>query len=915
MSLRTFLLFIIAFFSKENFAQTECLIILRDQVTNKPINHAAGILIHEKNGKLLGFNRTNGLGKTTIATHSLDSLKLLIFHPKYVSYTSKNVKCADTIRLYPQNKVIKEVIVKGNKAITMNGDTVSYIADSFKVPPGANVEDLLKKLPGLIVEKDGTIKANGLKVERVLVDGDDFFGNDATIATRNLDASMIDKVEVIDAESKRSQTTGETDDKVKIINLKLKNEAKKGYFGKTKQGYTNTDRYESTNMIHLFRDKLKLAGFLIADNIKANLDWQDREDLGIGGNWYYDEDLDTYTNSEDAGNFGQSYGVIPRSVKIGTNFSQKFDDATGSLGATYNMNSRDLEGNQINRSTLLYDTFKRSTENINSVNSNMQKHTINMFMEKRIDTLNKLYMYAKVNILNNNGRNTTNQSILNDSNLVNFSQKENPFTNHQETYDFNFEFDHKFKKKGRFSGISAKYTYVKNLNEALNIMNGQIYEGGLNPVIQTLNQSRQNYGNTSNLRLSTSYIEPLIKDKLSLEIDLSMLYNQQNSFNNTFNKNVINNQYLDLVSNLSNNYKYNLLALSQLVKLNYKSKKLDMNFGAKLQESSLIQDNLDSGDINLKRNFLFLLPNYRITWKYKRNSNLSFNFNTNVTPPSLEKLQPFTNNINPQNISVGNPNLIPTYNYNFSLRNSFWYPVSQTNLWSNFSVRIRENDIINKTEVKENGEVIESYEQVNGNYNLNGNINFGFVLKNLKINIDPGLSFRHNKSSQIINNSLNANYTNSLNAWLNISKSIDSLLQSDLSISMGASQSFSDNRSENNQSNYNINWDNALTLPLKFKLKTEIGWSLVPATNSFADNQSFVLLNAGIEKLLLKDNSLIIGLNAYDILNQNRTIFRNVYGNFINETINQAITRYIMFTINYKFKSTSKKQDNDKGEF
>jgi hypothetical protein len=195
-------------------------------------------------------------------------------------------------------------------------------------------------------------------VDRVLVDGDDFFGSDAKLATRNLDASMIDKVEVIDVESKQAQLTGMADEeKTKIINLKLKDEAKKGFFGKSKQGYSNTNRYESTNMVHGFRDKLKVAAYAIADNLNSELDWQDRQDLGLDNNWSYDEELDMWIQNGGGPNNNHS-GVIPQNLKIGARVSKKMEDESGSIQGKYNYQQQDFDGSTRNINTQIFDQGK-----------------------------------------------------------------------------------------------------------------------------------------------------------------------------------------------------------------------------------------------------------------------------------------------------------------------------------------------------------------------------------------------------------------------------------------------------------------------------------------------------------------------------------------------------------------------------
>lgn len=897
-------------------AQTNCKVIVYDQLTHKPIQKTTVTMVHERSGKLLGYNHTNGFGRVNIALNSVDSVKVILHHSKYVPYFLKGYRCKDTLFLYPQSKVIKEVLIQGKRAVTMNGDTVSYIADSFKVPAGSSVEDLLKRLPGLQVSKDGSIKAQGKKVERVLVDGDDFFGNDATVATRNLEASMIDKVEVIDVESQRAQTTGESDaDKTKIINLKLKEDAKKGFFGKTKQAYTNTNRYESTNMVNLFRGKLKAGVYGIADNMEARMDWQDRQDLGLGsGNWYYDEELDDWVEQGGDMSLGNTAGVIPQNIKSGLIFSKQFDDGKGRISANYRYNQSQHRGSQYANNSLIYEGGKRNTATENKINTTTTKNNVQFYVERQVDSLNKFRFKTNVNILSNNGENQMIQNIMKDSTLVNSSIRENPTNAQKANYDIQGEWEHKFKKKGRFFGLASNLIFTNLTSEGLNMLNGYTYDSLGNSKTQRLDQFRANYDRSTSIKISSTYIEPLIKDKLYLDVAASALLNLHQSYNNTYN-NTGQNGYTDLVAGLSNNYKYNANAYSQGLNIRYKSKKIETNLGLKVQETSMNQIALDSGRVGIQRDFYYLLPNYKFTWKYKRNSSFNLGFSTGVTPPQLSQIQPFIDNENPQYITEGNPSLKPSYSYRFNVSNSFWYPVSQTNLWTSFNLRLIENDIVSTSTIDELGNVRQSYTQVNGNYAINGTSWYSFRFKPWDIEVGNSVNFGHNRSSQIVNNVINPSTRWNIRYWLNLSKTVDSLLESGMTLGANYSKSNVANSSYNNneQIQYEFNTNHTLTLPLKIKVIGEFNAVIMPVSNSYTQNQSYYLLSAGLERSFLKENVLTARLYFYDILGQNRSVFRYIGSNQINETINQALTRYVMLSLMYKFKNKSKSNSNESG--
>lgn len=891
-----------------------------DNLTSKPIQGATCILIKKSNRKMIGYARSNGLGELKIEADTMkDTLVVRIFHKKYVDYSTEIVynklaRYRDTAALIPLSKVLQTVIVTANKAITMNGDTVTYVADSFKLPAGSSTEDLLKRLPGIQVSKDGTIKAQGKKVERVLVDGDDFFGEDASIATKNIEASMIDKVEVIDVATRKSDATGSDDEKMKVINLKLKDDAKKGYFGKLEQGYSNTNRYNSTAMVNVFRENTKLAGFFSADNMRARMNWQDMRDMGIDNqSWVYDEDLDAWIDKGGDGGTGNTLQVIPQNIKTGGNLNQKFSDGSGVLKARFNHNQSSFDGDQLNNSTTFFNEATQDVENKNYINAKNIKNSGLISIDKTIDSLQKIHIGFTANVSQYDGFNQTDNTIFYDSVLVNKSLRRNPFNNRTESYEINAEYERKFTKKGRLLGLQIDYSTRETSGDRKSIMNGWLYKSNGDSTAQSQDQNTQLFNKNNNLKLSASYIEPLFIKGFYAEFGLNYVLGRNTSFFNTFNKSMLTNEYSQPILSLSNNYYYNVNAWSEQLKLNYKSKKVDWFVGAKLHQVSMTQEHLDSGEVNLARNFNYILPTANISWKYKRNSSLTLNFRKGVVAPRINQLQPFTDNSNPQYITTGNPNLSPTENYSFSLRNNFWYPVSQTNLWANVSFKHIVNDIVDSTIISENGAVQNFFTHVNGNNTANLNIWYGFFFKPLKMQIDPGFWMSFNNRSNYFNSRLIR--TNNINSgfYLEMSKSIDSLLQSSLTLNLDWNQARSDNPNFQNTNNftYQISTKQELTLPLQFKLIGELDYQILPSNAAFADNQTYILLNGSLEKSFLKENALTLRFSAYDILGQNRSIWRSLYQNTRSETINQALTRYFMLTMVYKFKNKRKQGSNE----
>ena len=879
-----------------------------DRFNNIPISRATCIVLNATDSSMILFGRTNTKGTITFNNvPAMDSLIFLILHHKYIEPGFANLKSfKDTFYMFPKNKVLSEVNIKTNKAITLSGDTIVYIADSFKLKENASVEDLLKKLPGIQVSKDGTIKAHGERVEKVLVDGDDFFGENASIATKNLDAKMIDRVEIIDAQSKKSRTTGVDDgEKMKVINLKLKESAKKGFFGKLEGGVSNTKKYIANGMINYFTDKIKSSSYLLSDNMNNQIGWNERNDFGVGNNWQYDDDLDVWLTND--GNFENDLGVIPRKIQGGAFYSQKFNDKKGKIAAKYGYRNKNINGTQIVNNKIIYEDKVQQTTQNNFVNADNSSHAVGMEFEKQIDS----FQTVKINFQVNSAGSTYFSNSNSRADLDTFKINSNKFSTNSTTYrptiDVDMNHELKFEKQGRFLGTTLAYNMMNNDIETTTNTNTVFFQSENDSFFSNNDYLLNTRLRNNSIKASMIYIEPLYQQNLFLELGLSGLMNFYTSGKNTFTKPFnTSNDYTIRIDSLSNNYDYNVNAYSEYAKLIYKKKKINVEIGVKLQESLLNQQTLNRKE--LKRDFINVLPFFKFDWKYKRNSNFKFNFRTSIKPPTIDQIQPFTNNTNPMYIVEGNKDLIPSTNYIFSLRNHFNQPIKGTSLWSSATVKFIQNDIVSSLNIASNGIRRQNYIQTNGNYSINGNIYYNFIVKSIDLEINSGFNFNYTKSNSYTNGIENLSKVYKYTPSIEFSKDFDSLVTIDLNFNLSYSISAINNNflTKNNQLNYYIELNNEWKLPLDFSLDAGLEWQIFTASSSFSAPTSVALLSADIRRPIF-NKTTEIKIGVYDILNQNKAINRSFWNNNIYESVSDALTRYVMVTLTYKFKNKEKK--------
>jgi hypothetical protein len=329
---------------------------ISDTAAKQNLEHALITLLRAKDSTLYKFGRADATGNFEIKNLAPGKYKMVITSPGYADYVDdiivadKAVIELGKIGLITKAHLLEDVVVRQQiAAIRMKGDTIEYKADSFKVRAGASVEEMLRKVPGFQIDKDGKITAQGEKIEKVLVDGEEFFGDDPTVATRNLDAAAIDKFQVYDKKSDQATFTGIDDGtKTKTLNLKMKEDRKKGIFGKLEAGGGPDDKWNNSLMANAFKGKRRFSFYgIMSSTGKTGLGWDEAGKYGDAGN------TQTFTMDDGSiafgmGNyddFGNTYGQgVPKSWSAGINYGNKFNEDKQNLNGSYKYGKIITEG-------------------------------------------------------------------------------------------------------------------------------------------------------------------------------------------------------------------------------------------------------------------------------------------------------------------------------------------------------------------------------------------------------------------------------------------------------------------------------------------------------------------------------------------------------------------------------------------
>ncbi len=875
-----------------------------DTSEHKPLQHAIAMTVRLNDSLLTGFTRTDENGFFLLNGIPLDTYQVMITHPRFGDQTiillgNNNNKDFDlrTVVLPPKSITLNEVTVFGYAdPVYYKGDTLIYTADSFKVKQNAVVEDLLKKLPGIKVDADGKIYSQGKTVDQVLVDGDEFFGSDPTTATRNLAASSVESVQVYDKKNEDG-STNDAKETLKIMDLKLKDDAKKGYFGKVSGASDFQNYYECELLGNYFRGKRKFSAYSLATNTpKSRFDWNEMWKYNIDDGMtreYSDDGMMTTWNSD--GGDG-----IPRTFKSGFYYTDQLSKKTKvTINYTYGNALEDIKS-ETRSQYFLSDTSYKSNE-ILSTHKTGEKHSPNITIVQTLDSLTELEVSSKLKY--NMGNQFSNEYVTlstnNDS--ITRTTSVNPSSS-TINYDWvnSAKVTRTFKKKDR--KIVANY----NLGLVNADTKGFLKSEDSSLPVNT-DQKKTAVSDRQTHSASLTYTEPFTK-KIKMELSYDMNYSKGMQTKKTLD--YFNGDYNSENGIYSNSFSTLRTINRAGIKLSYEVKKYSLSIGSRARQVYANNHNL-IGDSTLSQTVNNILP--YLTWRYKftDNKQLTLRYTTNSSQPDLNQLQPVPDNSNPNYIIKGNPNLLPTYSQNFNLDFYTWALLSGRHLWSSIGYTNTQHGFSNDISYDSIGKTTSTPLNTEGNYNAYGYMGFGFPILDKVVEFNPNFNFQYNNNVNYINAIKNTTKTFSPNGELDIQIETDTI-----EIHLGGGINYSNSSSTLNlnsdQSYYSTNYNASVefTFPGKFKIETDAKYTQTYGREKDY-NLNYLIWNATLSKTLLKNENLIVSVSATDLLNQNINSYHNTSDNVTSDVKSHVIGRYLLFKIQFKFNSNKKKEGEE----
>ncbi len=919
-----------------------------------PDSSTAYTTISSKTGQFIFENVTPKIYRLAVEAVGLGAFRMTVV------VRDSSGKDLGTIPLSKTSKVLNEVsIVATAPPVKQKADTLEYSASQFKVNPDANVEDLIKKMPGVTVDRNGTVTAQGETVKKVTVDGKEFFGDDATAALRNLPAEIIDKIQVFDKLSDQAAFTGFDDgNSQKSINVVTKANMRNGQFGRFYAGYGTDNRYSAGGNVSFFKNNRRVSIVGLANNINIQ-NFSSQDILGAtssgggssrGGGGSRGGGSSSGGGSRGGGSGGGSssggssyggsssnflvgqQGGISKTNALGLNYSDQWGKKLAVSGSYFFNNSTNNNIELINRQTFLDSTYLKENSITGSTNYN---NRINLRFEYKLDSANSIYITPSVSFQKNSSSSNiaaqqahspsfTNASMINQSNSL--------YNSDLSGYNFNNSilYRHSFSKKGRTVSLGFNTSINNKDANSISVTDTKYFKGGISRD-SAYNQSTDNATNGYTLSANVAYTEPVGK-KGQLQINYNPSFTRNKADQETYQMDPITKNYTLFDTRLSNNFTNTYTTHNGGLTYRVGDRDNQFSAGVSIQNSSLKSDQTYPKIISVNKQFNNILPNLQLRRKLSAKSSILVYYRTSVNAPSVTQLQNVENTTNPLQFSTGNPDLkqqytnslVSRYTYTNSLKSQSFFAniyLQQVNDYiSNASfVNFRKDSILPSGLKLDTGVYLIKPVNLNGYVNVRSFLTYGAPLKFIKssINLNAGVSY--NALPGFINNvkinTDNYTYTGGIVVASNISQYVDFNLSYSAGLNVITQQPDDGYFTQ--------------STGIQFNLLAKNGWFYQNDLNNQNYNyknpgtadQNFWLWNISAGKKFLKDQKGELKLSVFDLLKQNKSITRNVNETYIEDVQSQVLQRYFLLTFTYKLKNfgtaaaRSANREHDRGEF
>lgn len=882
-----------------------------DTLSHIPLQGALITVIKASDTTLYDFTRARADGSFSVDVDTSGTYILELYFPSYALYRTsvKIEKGKDAalghIPLVTKAHLLEEFVFrKKQSAIRLNGDTTEFAADSFKVQEGASVEELLKKLPGIQIDQNGNITAQGEVVQKVLVDGEEFFSDDPALVTQTLRAKTVETVQVYDKKSDAALQTGiEDGQREKTINLKLKENMKKGAFGRAQASGGTDGYYDEQLMVNAFKGKRQLSLFgIMGNNGTTGLGWADRNKYGSSNLIYVPNDISSGYFDELFSDGQYSGEGIPTVKTGGAHYANKWNEDKEHLTGNYRYSDQNTvaEGNT-NTQYLLPDSVLYTNQHRNS-NNNTERHAADARFDINPDTFSTIGVTLNYDLTHNINSSSFYSETRNGDGLINNSTRHTSNDIDSRQFKAALNYNRKFAKKGRsvyFYGVFGQktidgtgYLFADN-----HFFTGQTRD-------DTTDQYKTSHSNVHSYYARSAFTEPLSK-KLYLNVGYSLNVADNEASLLSYNRRV-GTEWSDVPDSVySSSYRYAVAAHNGSLALNLKLEKLSLTLGANVFHTVFNQDDLFAGK-SYKRSYQNYAPNAVMRWSLRKQTSLSLEYDGRTEQPTLQQIQPIRQNPDPLNIVVGNPDLKQSFTHQMNIRFSDYKTLKGRSLYVGSQMWLTQDAISQTQTIDNEGRRLYQYINVNGNYNASLYAGADWKLQKRGIRLSASTNIRTAHDNNFVNGLRNESNNNSYSLRLGFSKDWSKGDKQVASLSINPDYAYNDNHSSISMYNSSywssgISGSGYMTLPWKLQVNSTIQASLRQRLPQFDKDINVVLWNAWLSKKLLKGDVLECRLTVYDILDKNKGITRTAETNYIVENSYNTLRRRAMLSVIYNF--------------
>lgn len=903
--------------------------IIYDSVNDVPLSSASVIFYKKADSSLQGFQITDYKGEFSVTQLPVKTpMYFVVTFTGYNSYagniqldSSNAVLDLQTINLKTLDSTgLADVVVKSVAPIKMNGDTLEINPDAFKLDSNAVVEDMLLRVPGMVVWSDGTITMNGKKIEKLLVDGKPFFNGRTDIATQNLPKDAIEKIQLYEQKdpNKIEGVDNGKKDSLYSMNIQLKADKKKGIFGKVGAGYGTDKRYDASGVLQGYDPKNQVGIAIGADNTNKS--------TGIGADAFLQN---TFKQSFMFYRYGDpEVSGIKKNLWGTAKFQHSFNETDNGqyysrLSGDYSYTNTDLNNiNKTDQTSNLITYNQRSIANSQSDNST-GTHAANFLYERRSKFADFISINTSANHSNSDNNSTSvnnvyrNDTAISFNDVKNYSKSSSNSVNMTAMINSN-GFINPDNLKSYSVFVNAGYNDNNTFTHTDNVFTSYIDSIPSSTIIRNYNNKSDNFNASASLRYNSLRqlifgIYNLYNIDIGLNNTINFSKSTQNSRVQDFDsltKKYITNDYLTN-NNTLNNFEYTPgLYLSKSINKYVNGKYYSYLFVMASIDHQWINQNNTSTLLyrNINKNYQMWVPGVNMNFSYEKSNQYriySYMYGSiNPNLPGIDQLVPIIDTTNRYNVTVGNPLLKVgrrlSANYNINIDRAKPSAKSDYGISLNMSYNSTHNAVIDSTVYDASGKSIVYLLNGNGqnDFNLNGDIHFSTKFKTkyqLQAKYSP--TYTENNSPAFINGAASASHNttfgNTLSAsFIVIDKFNTTIAQS---ITMNKNNQAGALNISPTIKNYTTSIDASYYLTKKWVLSSNLNYQ---SNRAQTNGSNAALWNATTTYRLMKDKAEI-KFTAFDILRQNKNITNFLNQNSVGTTVTNGLRQYFMLSFSF----------------